>query len=43
MQPETPEPEKKVDWERAKKCLAELQRLAPVILDQGVVIGGAAC
>jgi hypothetical protein len=36
-------PQKKVDWETAKKCLAELQRLAPDILRQSVLIGGIAC
>src|ERR1051325_214331 len=34
---------KKVDWEAAKLCLAELQREAPSILQQAVVIGGIAC
>jgi hypothetical protein len=34
---------KKVDWEAAKVCLAELQREAPSILQQAVVIGGIAC
>jgi hypothetical protein len=35
--------EKKVNWEAAKACLAELQREAPSILQQGVIIGGIAC
>lgn len=35
--------EKKVDWEAAKACLAELQREAPSILQQAVIIGGIAC
>jgi hypothetical protein len=35
--------EKKVDWEVAKACLAELQREAPGILQQAVIIGGIAC
>ena len=35
--------EKKVDWEVAKTCLAELQREAPGILQQAVIIGGIAC
>src|SRR3954470_20475892 len=34
---------KKVDWEAAKVCLAELQREAPNMLQQAVVIGGIAC
>jgi hypothetical protein len=34
---------KKVDWEMAKGCLAELEREAPSILSQGVLIGGIAC
>jgi hypothetical protein len=33
----------KVDWEAAKVCLAALQREAPAILQQAVVIGGVAC
>ena len=37
------EPEKKFDWEAAKKCLAEIQQEAPQILEQAVVIGGMAC
>lgn len=36
-------PEKRIDWEAAKDCLAELKREAPTILDQGVIIGGIAC
>jgi len=36
-------PEKKVNWELAKGCLAELSREAPSILSQGVIIGGIAC
>src|SRR5688500_9422626 len=36
-------PLKKVDWEAAKACLAELHRKAPEILQQGVLIGGIAC
>ena len=39
----TPPPEKKVNWELAKGCLAELSREAPSILSQGVIIGGTAC
>lgn len=35
--------EKKVDWEAAKACLAEMQREAPSILQQAVIIGGIAC
>lgn len=35
--------EKIVNWETAKVCLAELARVAPALLKQGVVIGGAAC
>jgi hypothetical protein len=35
--------EKKVDWELAKSCLAELHREAPILLRQGVIIGGIAC
>ncbi len=31
--------EKKVDWDRAKICLARLYDLAPEILQQGMVIG----
>jgi hypothetical protein len=34
---------KKVDWDVAKACLAELQLEAPSILQQAVVIGGIAC
>ena len=36
-------PEKKVDWEVAKLCLAEIQEEAPLLLQQAVVIGGVAC
>ena len=36
-------PQKRVDWEIAKACLAELHRKAPSILQQGVLIGGIAC
>jgi hypothetical protein len=36
-------PPKKVDWEAAKVCLAELHRKAPAILQQAVLIGGIAC
>jgi hypothetical protein len=40
----TPDPnEKKIDWETAKSCLAELNRQAPSILHQGIIIGGIAC
>jgi len=44
-QPSTPSnpSEKKVNWELAKGCLAELSREAPSILSQGVIIGGIAC
>lgn len=39
-----PDPdEKKIDWEKAKSCLAELHRKAPSILHQGIIIGGIAC
>jgi hypothetical protein len=44
--PPTPAPhsdEKKIDWETAKVCLAELQRHAPSILQQAIIIGGIAC
>src|SRR3954463_12332854 len=34
---------KKVDWEIAKLCFAEIHREAPTILQQAVVIGGIAC
>jgi hypothetical protein len=34
---------KRVDWNAAKLCLAELQREAPTLLQQAVVIGGIAC
>src|SRR5258708_21152123 len=33
-------PEKKADWETAKRVLAEIHRKAPVMLAQGVIIGG---
>jgi hypothetical protein len=36
-------PQKKIDWEGAKSCLAELDREAPELLHQGVIIGGIAC
>jgi hypothetical protein len=42
MSPPKPPP-KKVDWGIAKRCLAELHRLAPMILQQGILIGGGAC
>jgi hypothetical protein len=35
--------ERKVTWESAKTCLAEIDLAAPSILRQGVIIGGAAC
>jgi hypothetical protein len=35
--------EKRVDWKVAKRCLAALQREAPYLLNQAVVIGGIAC
>src|SRR4051812_38520119 len=34
---------KKVDWEIAKLCFAEIHREAPTNLQQAVVIGGIAC
>jgi len=34
---------KKIDWDAAKNCLAQIHRLAPDILRQGVLIGGIAC
>lgn len=33
----------KVDWERAKLCLASLQHESPAFLRQALLIGGAAC
>src|SRR5687767_12556357 len=36
-------PDKRVNWEIAKACLAELNQKAPVLLKQGVIIGGIAC
>jgi len=44
--PPTPSPhpeEKKIDWETAKVCLAELHQHAPSILQQAIIIGGIAC
>ncbi len=35
--------EKRVNWDTAKTCLAQLHHLAPNILRQGVLIGGIAC
>lgn len=32
-----------MNWEGAKICFAELQRKAPTILQQGVIIGGIGC
>lgn len=36
-------PHKRVNWEIAKACLGELNQKAPVLLKQGVIIGGIAC
>lgn len=36
-------PEKRVNWEVAKACLVEIDRKAPDILQQGIIIGGIAC
>lgn len=36
-------PAKRVNWNAAKLCLAEIQREAPILLQQAVVIGGVAC
>lgn len=35
--------EKRVNWDIAKTCLAQLHHLAPNLLRQGVLIGGIAC
>jgi hypothetical protein len=41
--PSSNNPAKRVNWEIAKLCLAEIQREAPILLQQAVVIGGVAC